>query len=101
MRARRRELRALLNEWDLMDKDTRGPEPPKIRLAQNGIAVATALINTTANGFDDIPADVTRGKLAILVIEKMSLLGLWERSKASKDDAFKATHLVLQHYKVI
>ncbi|KAG9090409.1 hypothetical protein FS749_000546 [Ceratobasidium sp. UAMH 11750] len=97
---RKNELQALVTEWESKDEATRGPEPSAIRMARTGVMVATAVVNATANSLD-IPADTTRGKLAILVVEKMGFLGLLEASKVSKDGTFEATRIVLQYYKVI
>ncbi|KAG9124892.1 hypothetical protein FRC07_009820 [Ceratobasidium sp. 392] len=100
VRTHRRWLRLAVADWDSKDADTRGPEPLEIAMARAGVLAATALIDSSA-AFDTAPVDTTRGKLALLVVEKMGLLELLERSKVSKDATFEATRLVLRFYNVI
>ncbi|QRV92648.1 hypothetical protein RhiJN_20666 [Ceratobasidium sp. AG-Ba] len=100
IRSRRRAFRLLISDWESADPSTRGPEPPAISIARDGALLADTLIQCFTDGLEE-PSDVTRGKLTLLVIEKMGLMGLAERSKASKDDTFKATRMVLEYYKVL
>ncbi|KAG8728983.1 hypothetical protein FRC10_004367 [Ceratobasidium sp. 414] len=100
VREYRRRLRIVIADWNPMDPDTRGPEPPAIDVARDGVAIATSILHRIDSGLN--VADCTAcGKLSLLVIEKMGQMDLLECSKANRDATFKATTIVLRHYNVV